>query len=81
MKISSLPFQTNVIATLVSELYRHWFGHQNFVIYTFDIMVSCDSQAANPRLLASIVVVVIAAMYGERWLAWLPKVCNYKLAI
>ena len=33
-----------------------------------DVMTSCDSQAANPRLIASIVVVIVA-MYGEHWLA------------
>ena len=43
-------------------------------------MISCDSQAANPRAIASIVVAAVA-MYGEYWLAWLPKVCNYDLPI
>ena len=84
MKNSSLLCQTNVIAISVSELHRHWFRRQNFVISNilFDVMVmvSCDSQAVNPRLIASIVVVVVA-MYGERWLAWLPKVCNHELPI
>ena len=37
--------------------------------------MSCDSQGAIPRLVASVVVVVIS-VYGEHWLAWLPKVCN-----
>ena len=64
----------------VRELYRHWFLRQNFAMYTFDVMVSFDSQAANPTLIASIVVAVIA-IYGERWLAGLPKVCNYKVPI
>ena len=36
-------------------------------------MESCDSQAANPRLIVSIAVAVVV-MYGEHWLAWLPKV-------
>ena len=45
-------------------------------------MISGDSQAANPRLIASIVVAVVA-MYGEHWLAWLhvPRVCNYELPV
>ena len=44
------------------------------------VIVSCDGQGAIPRLIASIVVAVIP-MYGERWLAWLLKVCNYELPI
>ena len=36
-------------------------------------MISCDSRAVVPKLTARIVVVVVVAMYGERWLAWLPK--------
>ena len=43
-------------------------------------MVSCDSQADNPRLIVSTVVVVIA-MDGEHSLAWLPKVCKYEVLI
>ena len=38
-------------------------------------MMSCETQAANPRLIVTIVVGVIA-MCGECWLAWLPKVCT-----
>ena len=76
MKISSLPCQLNVIAIPVSELYRHWFHHQNFAISDIlYVMVSCDSQAANARLTVSIVVAVVA-MYGEHWLAWLPKLTD-----
>ena len=81
--MSSLPYQQNVIAIPVSKLYRLWFRRQNFAIsdnYTSDVMVSCDSHAANHRLIATIyVVVAVIAKYGERWLALLPKVCNYEL--
>ena len=42
--------------------------------------MSYDSQAANPIRIVSILVAVVA-MYGECWLAWLPKVCNYELSI
>ena len=47
-------------------------------MHVHDITVSCDSPIAIPSLIASIVVAVIA-MYGEYWLAWLSKVCNYEL--
>ena len=44
-------------------------------------MVPCESQAANPRLIASIhVVVASVAMYEECWLAWLSKVCNFVMS-
>ena len=38
--------------------------------------MSCDSQRAILRLRLSVTIVVMA-MNGEYWLAWLPKVCNY----
>ena len=44
--------------------------------HTCTVTISCDSQAAIPRLTTSIVVMVVA-MYGECWLAWL-LVCHYK---
>ena len=48
--------------------------------YNRDVTVSCDNQVAFPSFIASIVVAVVA-MYGVRWLAWLPKVCNYQLPV
>ena len=56
--------------------------HQNFIHspYICDTMVSCDSQGAILRLTLSIAVVIVV-MYKERWLAWLPKVCNYNLPV
>ena len=64
MKISSLPCQPNVIAISVSELYRHWFCCQNFAISDILLTSWCrDSQAANPRLIASIVM----AGLGNVW--------------
>ena len=48
--------------------------------YNHDVTVSCDNQVAFPSFIASIVVAVVA-MYGVRWLAWLPKVCNYQLPV
>ena len=72
--------QPKVIAILVSELYRLASSpkFRDYIAIHFDIMVSCDSQAANPGLIVSTTVVVIA-MCGEHWLAWLLKVCNYDL--
>ena len=48
--------------------------------YNRDVTVSCDNQVALPSFIVSIVVAVVA-MYGVRWLAWLPKVCNYQLPV
>ena len=48
--------------------------------YNHDVTVSCDNQVAFPSFIAGIVVAVVA-MYGVRWLAWLPKVCNYQLPV
>ena len=45
------------------------------------LVMSCESQAAIHKLMVSMVVVAVVAMYGERWLAWLPKVCNYRLPV
>ena len=45
-----------------------------------DVMASCDNQVAFPSSIASIAVAAVA-MYGIRWLAWLPKVCNYQLPV
>ena len=45
------------------------------------LVMSCESQVAIRKLKVSMVVVAVVAMYGERWLAWLPKVCNYQLPV
>ena len=50
-----------------------------------DVTVSCDNQVAFPSFIASIVVAVVAIIYGMvtegGCMVWLPKVCNYQLPV
>ena len=45
-----------------------------------DVTMSCDSHSDIPRCIVNIVVVLVD-VYGERWLAWLPEVCNHELPV
>ena len=79
--MKSLPHQPNAVATHTEQVKCPDMGFSCIgTSFACNIMISCDSQAAIPKIIASIVVVVIA-MYEESSLVWTSKVFSYQLPV
>ena len=55
------------VQTRHGHAFAYWLSQLLVKLHTYDVMVSCDSKAAIPRFIASIVVAMVA-MHGESWL-------------